>query len=79
MEVETLDCGQGYMPYHTLIDGPIVFQRRLQPQVASDIKRTILILNYVVSGDVLRKLPELGILLGPLFPRDINMPWVEPT
>lgn len=48
-------------------------------QVASDIKCTILILDHVVSGDVLRKFLEVGIILGPLFPRDVNMLWVEPT
>lgn len=47
--------------------------------MASDIKCTILILDYVVSGDVLGKFPEVGIILGPLFPCDVNMLWVEPT
>lgn len=67
------------MPYHTLVDGHIVFQRGLQPQVASDIKCTILILHGGASDNVLRNLLELGILLGPPFPRYVNILWVEST
>lgn len=74
-EVEPLVGRQGFMPYHTLVDSHIVFQRGLQPQEASDI----LIVGGIISEDALRNLHILGILLGPLFPRNGNVQGVEPT
>lgn len=78
-EVEPLGGRQGNVPYHTLVDGHPVFQRGLQPQMASDIKCAIFILDDWTSGDTLRNLQELGILLGPVIPCYVYVLWVEPT
>lgn len=78
-EVEPLGGRQGNMPYHTLVDGHVVVQRGLQPQTASDIKCAIFILNDWTSGDALRNLQVLGILLGPLIPCYVYVLRVEPT
>lgn len=74
-----LPDGQGNVPHHTLVGGHTVFQRGLQPQMASDIKCAIFILDGWISDDALRNLHRLGILLGPLIPRYSNVLWVEPT
>lgn len=78
-EVELTGGGQGNVPYYTLVGGHIGFQRRLQPQMASDIKCAIFILDGWISDDALRNFHKLGILLGPLIPCYINVLWVEPT
>uniref|UniRef100_A0A8C0R2R0 Uncharacterized protein n=1 Tax=Canis lupus dingo TaxID=286419 RepID=A0A8C0R2R0_CANLU len=67
------------MPYHTLIDSHIVFQRGLHHQVTSDTKHAILIFGGTISNDALRNLQILGILWGPLFPCYGNILGVEPT
>ena len=59
-EIELLRGRQGFVIYHTLVDGHIVFQRGLQHQEASDIKHTIL--DGVISDDAFKNL--LRILLG---------------
>lgn len=57
LKLKTLDCGQGYMPHHTLIEHPIASRRWLQPQVASDIKCTILFLTKWSVVMFLGKIP----------------------
>lgn len=78
-EVETLAREQGCVPHHTLVDGHTVFQRGLQPQIASDIVGIILIFDGGTPDDAFRSLLVLGLFLGPLFPHYVYILWVEPA
>lgn len=50
-KAEPLGGVQGYVSHHALVDGPISFHWQLQRQVASNIKRPILILDRRASED----------------------------
>lgn len=69
---------QEHVLYPTLV-GRIVFPRALQLQRASDIECLVFVCNGSISGDVLRNVHTLGILLAPSTPRYVNVLWVEPT
>lgn len=77
--VEPLGGDHGYVSNLTLADDHTIFRRGLQYQGASDIKRTIRILDGGTSDDALRNLQVLGVLLGPFFPCYVNILWIEPT
>jgi hypothetical protein len=67
------------VPYHTLVGGPRVFHRKLQLQIAGNVKGAILILDRALCEYVLRNLLVLGRLLDPLLPPYADVWWIEST